>query len=173
MAYVPGKIYLAGPFHGAPFSLVSVTSAVVGPFDLGTVVLRFGLEIDPYTAQVSVTPTSREPIPTIIDGIVTHVRDIRVYIDRPQFTLNPTSCNPLAISSTLTSDRRDEDGHQPLPGGQLQRTRVQTDIQSLNHRKNVKKAGASLTVKLSYPQPGHRRTSAKSRSTCQSNSRPT
>ena len=51
LAYVPGKIYLAGPFHGAPFSLVSVTSAVVGPFDLGTVVLRFGLAIDPYTAQ--------------------------------------------------------------------------------------------------------------------------
>ncbi|MFZ1153791.1 MAG: hypothetical protein WAN93_02680, partial [Solirubrobacteraceae bacterium] len=80
LAYVPGKIYLAGPFHGAPFSIVSVTSAVVGPFDLGTVVLRFGLTIDPYTARVSVTPISSEPIPTIIDGIVTHVRDIRVYI---------------------------------------------------------------------------------------------
>src|SRR6202035_2014444 len=83
LAYVPGKIYLAGPFHGAPFSLVSVTSATVGPFDLGTVVLRFGLTIDPYTARVSVTPTSAEPIPTILHGIVTHVRDIRVYIDRP------------------------------------------------------------------------------------------
>ena len=46
LAYVPGKIYLAGPYHGAPFSLVAVTSAVVGPFDLGTVVLRFGLNID-------------------------------------------------------------------------------------------------------------------------------
>ncbi|MFZ1153381.1 MAG: hypothetical protein WAN93_00605, partial [Solirubrobacteraceae bacterium] len=32
LAYVPGKIYLAGPFRGAPFSLVAVTSAVVGPF---------------------------------------------------------------------------------------------------------------------------------------------
>ncbi|MFZ1153630.1 MAG: hypothetical protein WAN93_01860, partial [Solirubrobacteraceae bacterium] len=104
LAYVPGKIYLAGPFHGAPFSIVSVTSAVVGPFDLGTVVLRFGLTIDPYTARVSVSPSSSEPIPTIIDGIVTHVRDIRVYIDRNKFTLNPTSCNALTIGSTLKSD---------------------------------------------------------------------
>ncbi len=57
LAYVPGKIYLAGKFHGAPLSIVSVTSAVVGPFDLGTVVLRFGLDIDPISARVNVTPT--------------------------------------------------------------------------------------------------------------------
>ena len=43
LAYTPGKLYLAGPYNGDPFSLVSVTSAVVGPFDLGTVVIRFGL----------------------------------------------------------------------------------------------------------------------------------
>ncbi len=128
LAYVPGKIYLAGPFNGhgscipgntlpggsssecAPFSIVSITSAKVGPFDLGTVVIRFGLNIDPYTAQVSVSPAggggragfgSSEPIPTIIDGIVTHVRDIRVYIDRPNFTINPTHCAKENLSSTL------------------------------------------------------------------------
>ncbi len=103
LAYVPGKIYLAGPFRGAPFSIVSITSAKVGPFDLGTVVLRFGLNIDPQTAQVSVEPTSSEPIPTIIDGIVTHVRDIKVYIDRPNFTINPTSCEKTHLSSTLNA----------------------------------------------------------------------
>ena len=152
LAYVPGKLYLAGPFHGAPFSLVSITSAVVGPFDLGTVVLRFGLAIDPYTAQVNVTPTSSEPIPTIIDGIVTHVRDIRVYVDRPHFILNPTSCNPLAISSTLNS-----------PSGA--RSTVSSPFQAANclnlgfkpifkvstSGKNSRAKGASLTVKLSYP----------------------
>jgi hypothetical protein len=104
LAYSPGSVYFAGPYHGAPFSIVSVTSAVVGPFDLGTVVLRFGLNVDQTTAQVHVSPTSSEPIPTIIDGIVTHVRDIRVYIDRPNFILNPTSCNPMAISSKLASN---------------------------------------------------------------------
>ena len=108
--YLPGKIYLAGAYNGDPFSIVDVTSAKLGPLDLGTIVLRFGLKIDPATADVSFEPTASEPIPEIIDGIVTHVRDIRVYIERPDgaggapFILNPTSCAPMAISSTLTSN---------------------------------------------------------------------
>ncbi len=152
LAYVPGKIYLAGPFHGAPFSLVSVTSAVVGPFDLGTVVLRFGLTIDPYTAQVSVTPTSSEPIPTILDGIVTHVRDIRVYIDRSHFTLNPTSCNPLAIGSTLTSDLgAKKTVTSPFQASNCQALGFKPIFKVLTSGKTSRKAGASLKVKLSYP----------------------
>jgi hypothetical protein len=152
LAYVPGKIYLAGPFHGAPFSLVSVTSAVVGPFDLGTVVLRFGLTIDPYTARVSVTPTSSEPIPTILRGIVTHVRDIRVYIDRPHFTLNPTSCNPLAIGSTLTSDLgATKTVTSPFQASNCQGLGFKPIFKVSTSGKTSRKAGASLKVKLSYP----------------------
>jgi hypothetical protein len=152
LAYVPGKIYLAGPFHGAPFSLVSVTSAVVGPFDLGTVVLRFGLTIDPYTAQVSVTPTSSEPIPTILDGIVTHVRDIRVYIDRPHFTLNPTSCNPLAIGSTLTSNLGNtKTVTSPFQASNCQALAFKPLFKVSTAGKTSRKQGASLKVKLSYP----------------------
>jgi hypothetical protein len=154
LAYVPGKIYLAGPFHGAPFSLVSVTSATVGPFDLGTVVLRFGLTIDPYTAQVSVTPTSSEPIPTILDGIVTHVRDIRVYIDRSKFTLNPTSCNPLSIGSTLTSDQgASKTVTSPFQASNCQALGFKPIFKVSTSGKNSRAKGASLTVKLSYP-PG-------------------
>jgi hypothetical protein len=152
LAYVPGKIYLAGPFHGAPFSLVSVTSATVGPFDLGTVVLRFGLAIDPYTAQVSVTPTSSEPIPTILQGIVTHVRDIRVYIDRSKFTLNPTSCNPLTIGSTLTSDQgASKTVTSPFQASNCQALGFKPIFKVSTSGKTSRKAGASLTVKLSYP----------------------
>ncbi len=152
LAYVPGKIYLAGPFHGAPFSLVSVTSAVVGPFDLGTVVLRFGLAIDPYTAQVSVTPTSSEPIPTILKGIVTHVRDIRVYIDRNKFTLNPTSCNPLSIGSTLTSDQgASKTVTSPFQASNCQALGFKPIFKVSTSGKNSRAKGASLTVKLSYP----------------------
>jgi hypothetical protein len=152
LAYVPGKLYLAGPFHGAPFSLVSVTSAVVGPFDLGTVVLRFGLSIDPYTARVSVTPTSSEPIPTIIDGIVTHVRDIRVYVDRSKFTLNPTSCNPLSIGSTLTSPGgATSTVTSPFQASNCQALGFKPIFKVFTSGKTSRKAGASLTVKLSYP----------------------
>ncbi len=152
LAYVPGKIYLAGPFHGAPFSIVSVTSAVVGPFDLGTVVLRFGLTIDLYTAQVSVTPTSSEPIPTILDGIVTHVRDIRVYIDRSKFTLNPTSCNPLSIGSTLTSDHgQAKTVTSPFQASNCQALAFKPIFKVSTSGKTSRKTGASLHVKLSYP----------------------
>jgi hypothetical protein len=152
LAYVPGKVYLAGPFHGAPFSLVSVTSATVGPFDLGTVVLRFGLAIDPYTARVSVTPTSSEPIPTILQGIVTHVRDIRVYIDRSKFTLNPTSCNPLSIASTLTSDHgQAKTVTSPFQASNCQALAFKPIFKVSTTGKTSRAKGASLKVKLSYP----------------------
>jgi hypothetical protein len=152
LAYVPGKIYLAGKFHGAPFSIVSVTSAVVGPFDLGTVVLRFGLNIDPLSARVNVSPTSSEPIPTIIDGIVTHVRDIRVYIDRSNFILNPTSCNPLSIASTLNAPSgASTTVTSPFQDSNCQALGFKPIFKVSTSGKTSRAKGASLTVKLSYP----------------------
>jgi hypothetical protein len=153
LAYVPGRIYLAGPFNGAPFSLVAVTSAVVGPFDLGTVVLRFGLNIDPYTARVSVSPTTSEPIPTIIDGIVTHVRDIRVYIDRQGFTLNPTNCDPLAIGSTLNSNLgQSATVTSPFQAASCANLKFAPKFAVSTSGKTSRARGASLHVKLTYPQ---------------------
>jgi hypothetical protein len=152
LAYVPGKVYLAGSFDGDPFSIVSITSAKVGPFDLGTVVLRFGLSIDPHTAQVSVTPTSSEPIPTIIEGIVTHVRDIRVYIDRPNFILNPTSCNPLAISSTLTSsESASATVSSHFQAASCANLKFAPGFAVSTSGKTSRANGASLAVKLTYP----------------------
>ena len=99
--YVPGKLYLAGPYHGAPFSVVAVTAAVAGPFDLGAVVVRYALKINPETAEVFVDATGSDPLPHIIKGVVTHIRDIRAHVDRPDFTLNPTSCAPTSVASTV------------------------------------------------------------------------
>ncbi len=153
LAYVPGEIYLAGPFKGAPFSIVSVTSAKVGPFDLGTVVLRFGLNIDPYTAKVSVSPSSSEPIPTIIDGIVTHVRDIRVYIDKQNFTLNPTSCEPMRLSSTLTSNLgAASTTSSPFQSVNCANLKFAPKFAVSTSGKTSKANGAGLAVKLTYPQ---------------------
>jgi hypothetical protein len=101
LAYAPGKLYLAGPYHGSNLSLVSITAAKVGPFDLGTVVVRFALKIDPETAEVSVDGATSDPIPHIVDGIPVHLRDIRAYVDRPQFVLNPTSCKKTSTASTV------------------------------------------------------------------------
>jgi hypothetical protein len=99
--YAPGGLYLAGPYGGSQFSVVAVDSAIVGPFDFGTIVVRSAIRVDPVTAQASIDAAGTDPIPHIVDGIPIHLRDVRVYIDRPDFTLNPTSCNPLRIASTL------------------------------------------------------------------------
>jgi hypothetical protein len=101
LAYAPGNVYLAGPYHGAPLSIVAITAGVVGPFDIGTVVVREALRIDPETAEVFIDATGSDPIPHIIQGIPVHLRDIRVYTDRPEFVLNPTGCEPTSTASTV------------------------------------------------------------------------
>ena len=150
--YVPGELYLSGPFRGDPLSVVSITSAVVGPFDLGTVVVRFGLHIDPYTAQVSIDPTGSEPIPTIIDGIVTHVRDIKVSIDRSDFTINPTSCESRPISSTLTSSLgQAASTSTPLKAEACNELAFKPTFKVSTNGKTSRASGASLNVKLTMP----------------------
>jgi len=99
--YAPGSLYLAGPYRGSQLSVVAIDSALVGPFDLGTVIVRSAIRVDSTTAQASIDATGTDPIPHIVDGIPIHLRDVRVYVDRPQFTLNPTSCERLSISSAL------------------------------------------------------------------------
>jgi hypothetical protein len=100
-AYAPGNLYLAGPYRGSSFSVVAIDSALVGPFDLGVVIVRSAIRIDPQTAQASIDATGTDPIPHIIDGIPIHLRDVRAYIDRPNFTLNPTSCARFTLASAL------------------------------------------------------------------------
>lgn len=150
--YVPGELYFAGPFDGDPFSVVSVTSAVIGPFDLGTIVIRFGLRIDPTTGQVNIDPTGSEPIPTIIDGIVTHVRTIKVSIDRPGFTLNPTTCSAQPASSTLTSSLGDATTiSTPFAIDNCRELHFKPKLSASTSGRTSRKRGASLSVKLTTP----------------------
>lgn len=100
LTYVPGKVYLAGPYHGSALSIVAITAVKVGPFDVGTVVIREALKVNPESAEVFVDAAGSDPIPHIIDGIPVHARDIRVYVDKPEFVLNPTSCKRTSIAST-------------------------------------------------------------------------
>ncbi|HET9677111.1 MAG TPA: hypothetical protein VFP21_06370, partial [Solirubrobacterales bacterium] len=101
LTYAPGALYLAGPYHGSAFSVVAIDSALVGPFDLGVVVVRSAIRVDPLSARVSIDSAGSDPIPHIIDGIPIHLRDVRVYIDRPETMVNPTSCEASSLVSTL------------------------------------------------------------------------
>jgi hypothetical protein len=96
----PGKVYLAGPYKGAPLSLAVITPAVAGPFDLGTVVVRNALHVDPTTAEVTAVS---DPIPSILEGIPLDIRSIQLKLDRPSFTRNPTSCDPSQVSGSAVS----------------------------------------------------------------------
>jgi hypothetical protein len=95
-----GKAYLAGPYRGAPLSLAVTVPAVAGPFDLGTVLVRNAIHVDPIDAHLTV---KSDPLPTILQGIPLDVRDIRISMDRPNFMLNPTSCNEMSIGAQVKS----------------------------------------------------------------------
>ncbi|MBS1675991.1 MAG: hypothetical protein JST08_01270 [Actinobacteria bacterium] len=105
--YVPGKVYLAGPYKGAPLSAVAITPAVAGPFDLGTVVVRSAIFVDPETAQIT---AKTDPLPHILEGVPLRIRDIRINLDRSRFTLNPTSCEPMSVNVLATSTQGATDG---------------------------------------------------------------
>jgi hypothetical protein len=95
---IGGKVFLSGPYHGAPLSLAVVTPATAGPFDLGTVVVRVALFVEPETAQIRAVS---DPIPDVYGGTQLSVRSVDIALDRKQFTLNPTSCDPLATTGAL------------------------------------------------------------------------
>jgi hypothetical protein len=101
---VAGKVFLSGPFHGAPLSLAVTTPATAGPFDLGTVVVRVALLIDPRTAQIRAIS---DPIPDVFGGAQLGIRSVDVKIDRPNFTLNPTSCERLTTAGALAGGGAD------------------------------------------------------------------
>jgi hypothetical protein len=160
LAYAPGKVYLAGPYHGSALSVVSITSATVGPFDLGTVVIRFALRINPVTAQVEIDSNGSDPIPHIIQGIVVHVRDIHVYVDREKFILNPTSCNPKSIDNTITgaganiaipADDVSVATSDRFQAADCANLGFKPSFKASTSGKTSRNNGAGLSVKLTYP----------------------
>ncbi len=160
LAVTPGRVYMAGPFEGAPFSIAAITSAKVGPFDLGTVVVHLPLFINPETATVSIPAGAADQIPHIIKGIVIHVRDIRVNVDRKDFSLNPTNCNPQTFSATVIGGGADPTNphdndpvtvNSPFRVTACQALQFKPGFQVSTSGKTSKADGASLTAKLTYP----------------------
>jgi hypothetical protein len=149
-------IFLTGPYAGAPFGLSIVTHVIAGPFDLGTIVTRAKIEIDPHTAQITVTT---DPFPQIVDGVPTDLRLINSVIDRPNFLFNPTNCSPQEFTGTAWGT--------PPPGaggpgataaisshfgiGSCQTLKFKPKFSASASGKNSKAGGASLDVKVAYP----------------------
>jgi hypothetical protein len=145
----PAPIYLTGPYEGAPFGLSIVTPVIAGPFNLGTIITRASIAVDPKTAQITVTT---DPLPQIVDGVPTDLRTIDAVIDRPDFMFNPTSCDPLSFSGTASST---EGVSAPLSSafqvGSCRSLAFKPDFKVSTSGKTSKADGASLDAKVVYP----------------------
>jgi hypothetical protein len=148
--YLGGLVFLTGPYKGAPFGLSIVVPAVAGPFNLGTVVVRAAISVDPVTTALTVTS---DPLPSILQGIPLQIRTVNVTVDRPGFIFNPTDCEPLALTGTVTSTQ----GVGVAVSSRFQAANCgvlpfapKLVVSSL--AKTSRANGAALDVKVSYPQ---------------------
>jgi hypothetical protein len=98
--FIDGSVSLTGPYKGAPFGLSTAVRVIAGPFDLGMVVVRQAIHVDPIDAHITVVS---DPLPTIVKGVPVRLRSINVDVNRPGFTINPTSCGPKQIKATMIS----------------------------------------------------------------------
>lgn len=150
-------IFLTGPYEGAPFGLSIVTHVIAGPFDLGMIVTRAKIEIDPHTAQITVTT---DPLPQIVDGVPTDLRLINSVIDRPGFLFNPTNCTHQEFTGTAWGTPPPGAGgpgatssiSTPFEVGSCQSLKFQPKVAVATAAKTSKANGASLSFKISYPR---------------------
>jgi len=98
--YISGPVYLTGPYRGAPFGLSVAVPAVAGPYNLGTVVVRATINVNPQTSQLTVTS---DPLPQIIDGVPLRLQVVNVTVNRPGFMFNPTDCAQQRLTATVTA----------------------------------------------------------------------
>jgi hypothetical protein len=98
--FLKGSVSLTGPYRGGPYGLSVAVRAAAGPFDLGTVVVRQAIYVDPVDAHLTVVS---DPVPTVVKGVPVRLRSINVDVDRPGFTINPTSCAVKQIGATFGS----------------------------------------------------------------------
>jgi hypothetical protein len=156
---VAGKAYLTGPYNGGAYGVAVIVPAIAGPYNFGNVVVRQALRVNPRTSQV--TDVS-DPFPTILDptapngqtnGVPIKLRRIDVDINRPGFTFNPTSCNPLAFTGALSSTQGAASPIQtPFQAANCQTLKFDPKLTVTTQGKASKADGASLTFKIAYPK---------------------
>ena len=147
--YLKGRAYFSGPYLGAPFSVAIITPAVAGPFDLGTVVVRAGLFVDPRTAQVTVRSGQ---LPAFVHGVPVDVRSIELQTTGGQLTLNPTSCEKAAVTTTAFGESSETSLSQaslssPFQVGGCEDLRFEPSLQAFTQGQTSSAGGAGLDLK--------------------------
>jgi hypothetical protein len=144
-----GQVFITGPYKGAPFGLSILNPAKAGPFNLGYVVVRAKIEVNPTTAALTVVS---DPLPTIRDGIPLQIQHVNVTVDRPEFTFNPTNCNPMKLTGTMTStEGASASVETPFQVTNCAALKFEPGFMVSTSGKTSRADGASLDVKLTYP----------------------
>ncbi len=150
--YQTGSVYFTGPYDGAPFGLSVVVPAVAGPFNLGNVVVRAALRVNPVSTQVTAeTPGVGQPggLPQIIDGVPLRIRTINATLNDPSFTLNPTNCSRMSITGTVTSTTGTATNvAAPFEANGCRDLPFKPALTASTQAKASREGGASLTVKV-------------------------
>jgi hypothetical protein len=150
--HISVPVYLAGPYKGAPESLVTIAPVVAGPFDLGVVVVRVAVYIDSHTAQVHAVS---DPIPSIVQGIPLDIRSVNFKLDRPGFTFNPTNCVAKSTTAVVTSTQGAAvSSSSPYQVADCADLAFKPSFKVSTSAKTSRTNGASLSVKLTFPHPG-------------------
>jgi hypothetical protein len=146
-----GRVYLTGPYEGAPYGLSIVVPAEAGPFSLGNVLTRARIDVDPYTSRLIVT----SKLPRVFAGIPLRLRGLSLSINRQSFLSNPTSCAPLTTDSTLTGfivPNADGGSTQtlssPFQVGECSKLAFKPSLSAATGAKTSKANGASIEVKV-------------------------
>ena len=153
-----GKVFITGPYKGAPYGLSILVPAKAGPYTLsgttgqGTVVNRSAISVNPETSALTITS---DPLPTELDGIPLQLRLVNVTVNRPEFMFNSTSCNKMAIGGTLTDTQAasavESSSYQVT---NCQALKFQPKFTVSTSGKTSRAHGASLDAKVTFPNTG-------------------
>jgi hypothetical protein len=146
-----GTVYLSGAYRGAPLSLVAVVPAVAGPFDLGKVVVRVALYVDPRSAVVHAVS---DPLPAAVGGVPVDLRSLQVSLDRHGFARTPTSCQPLAVSGSAGSGSGATELRQSYQVGECSRLAFAPRLSARLLGPTRRGAHPGLRVDVSEPRGG-------------------
>jgi hypothetical protein len=145
-----GTAYLAGPYKGAPFSVVDVTPANAGPFHLGNVVVRSTINVNPSTAAATITS---DPLPQFVKGVPSQIKALNVTVNRPGFEFNPTNCSAMHIEGKLAGyEGASSQVSSPFQVGDCAALPFAPDFTASTSAHTSKADGASLFVKITYPK---------------------